>query len=150
MGSLRPLAMLALAAAGALAPAVACGTSAVDVQGCKDIEDARCQAASIPACASVFDPLPVHNDSDVSACVRFYATQCLHGLETPVTPGGVAVNACVSTIQSAVQAASHGDAGACQVIAHPQNYPSCAFLNVPDAGTPDTGVDAADAGEDAG
>jgi hypothetical protein len=146
MGKARPLLMLALGLAGVVA-AAACGTSAVDVQACRQIESARCTAAANSPVCNIDLSQPVHHGSDAAACIRYYDTQCLHGLLTTSAPGSVAVNACVAAITAAGAAAQAGDAGACDVVESPQNHAACSFL-IP---TPpvDAGVDAADAGSDA-
>jgi hypothetical protein len=145
MGRLRPLAAVVLALGAAAALAIACGTSAVDTTACRQIETARCQAAVAPVCAINLSE-PVHSDNDVTACIRYYDTQCLHGLVTTTVPGNVSVNDCVAAIGAAGQAATQGDAGACLVITNPETSPACGFLVPPDAGTP--AVDASDAASD--
>jgi hypothetical protein len=119
--------------------AAACSTGADGVSACQSIETARCQVA--PSCPANFDltsPLPDGND--VTACIRFYKDQCLHGLVTTVVPSSIAVNECVSAILSAGKTASaahsQGDdaAAPCGTIVNPQNDPACEFLNGVDAG----------------
>jgi hypothetical protein len=110
---------------------VACGTDAVGVEACRQIEEARCKMA--PNCG-VDLTKPVHRDSprtDIDACIRFYRDQCLHGLTTPSDPGQVAVTQCVDAINQ----------GDCNVLLHPEVHPSCAWL-IPPA-PPATVVDAA-------
>ena len=124
--------MAALAIAGVLSIFAACGTDAVGIQQCRNIESARCIRAT--ACKIDLSE-PLHEGSDVDSCIRFYNDQCLHGLVTSVTPGATQVNACVAAINS----------GPCDYVVSPQNAPACAFLNPPDAGP----ADAADASEDA-
>ena len=134
MGRSRRIAMVVLSLAALAGIAVACATGAVDVQGCRQIETARCQAA--PACPTSFNlSLPVHNDDDVTACIRFYNDQCLHGLETTVAPGSVLVNACVAAIVAAegkVAAADRetSDAGA-RAVRHHREPAELRCLRVP-------------------
>jgi hypothetical protein len=142
------MAWLALAPGVAAAIVVACGTSANDVPACKQIETARCQAAA--SCPSVFDlSSPTPDGNGVSACIRFYDDQCLHGLVTTAVPLTTAVNGCVAAITKAGQeaAASVDAAAPCDLVANPQNYPACTFLNPIDAG--EDAADAATTSEDA-
>jgi hypothetical protein len=131
--------LVLLLVAPAVAPLVAvvplvsggCGTDAVGVSDCKQIEAARCQAAA--ACPEI--PLYLVNHSagsDVEACIRFYDVACLHGL-TVSDPGPIAVNACVAAIL--------GDGG-CATVEQPQNNPACSWLAPPDAS-----ADVVEAGE---
>lgn len=143
---IAPLTLAVLVAVATAAIAVACSSGAVDSQACLNIETARCQAA--PACSDIDLGQPVHNDSDVAACIRFYQVQCLHGLVTPTAPSGGQVSVCVAAIAAAGKAAAKGDAGACDTIVNPQDNLACAFLNPPDAGVPDSASD--DASDDGG
>ncbi len=130
---LRPLSRLAVVAAVALPVAVffACGTSAVGVDTCQQIEAARCARAE--QCGlSLAQPL--HRDPDVEACVRYYDIACLHGLEIAADPGTAAVQACLSAIQ-----ATPID---CETVLHPETSPACAWLIPPAV---DAGIDAPDA-----
>jgi hypothetical protein len=140
------LAPIAVAVLTALAPA--CGTSAVGVQACRSIETARCEAA--PACKLALSP-PVYIGDAVTACVRFYDDQCLHGLVTTLTPTTLEVNQCVAAINAAGAAAAKGNLAFCGTVSEPgQNLTACGFLNPVDAGE-DSGTDAGqDADDDAG
>ena len=73
----RRLAALALLVAG---PAVAsgCGTGAIDVDGCRQIEEARCR--QLPACGIMPEMPWFTSGTTVDACVRYYDDACLHGL----------------------------------------------------------------------
>ena len=73
--------------------AVSCGTDAVGVDDCRDIETARCEAA-----ASCQGDLHVE---DVDACKRYYRDHCLHGLRVEDEPGAPVLNACVRAIEAA-------------------------------------------------
>jgi hypothetical protein len=104
---------------------VACSSDAVGVDGCKKIEEARCNRA---AECGVNLAVPVHQDKSPEgnrqACIRFYRDACLHGM--PVDPGAKETDVCVSAIQ----------AGDCNVVLHPESAPACKFLAGADAGTP--------------
>jgi hypothetical protein len=134
-----------------------CGTDAVAIQQCRDIENARCNAA--PMCSPGFDS---------ARCQRFYRDECLLGIEN--TDGGSAMSQpCVDAINLAAQCAPGGDASpsdcvnlipdaacpevadaatACNVILHcPEVLAACSFV----APTPSDAGDAAahDAASDA-
>ena len=116
----------------ALAPVAlffACGTSAVGVDSCKEIEAARCEQA--PNCGINLSQ-PLHRDPDVEACIRFYDIACLHGLEISADPGTVEVQACIKAIQTK----------GCNTVLHPETDPACAWLIPPAV---DAGIDAPDA-----
>jgi hypothetical protein len=108
-----------------------CGTDALGVDSCTQIEEARCRQA--PACAVALQP-PYHtNGGDVEACIRFYDVACLHGLDVS-DPGPTAVHACVAAIET----------GRCGTVSAPETDPACAWLSsvpLPDAESP-TAVDA--------
>jgi hypothetical protein len=136
----RPAA-LAFGLAVACAPlAAACGTDAVGVDACKQIEQARCRQA--PACQISLEP-PYHQaGDDVDACIRYYDVACLHGLAAGKDPGSAAVSACVQAIQN----------NGCSVVSAPESDPSCAFLipqappSLPaDAGASDATTDVGEA-----
>jgi hypothetical protein len=111
-----------------------CGTKAVGIDECRDIERARCRAGAY--CGIV---------DDVPACERYYRDHCLHGLATK-PPSGAVVAACVQNIEAAGRCASKGaetplnacdeDVSprrgnlrtACDVVAHPELTSECAFL----------------------
>ena len=142
-----------------------CGTDAVGVEACRQIEDAHCAAA--PRCKPGFD---------VEACKRFYRDQCLHGIENPLDGGAIAdqtVNACVAAIEATAECAKQGvmimtdcpaapmipgeeDRVPCDVIGpsgRPDILAACAFVTAPPTEDAGTGVDgsddAGDGGEDA-
>jgi hypothetical protein len=105
----------------------ACGTDAVGIQTCRQIEEARCRQA--PACGISLQP-PYHaSGSDVDECIRFYDVACLHGLASGNDPGPIAVNACLAAI--------HGASGSdCSVVVSPETAPACAWLG-PSSGASD-------------
>jgi hypothetical protein len=124
----------------------ACGTDAVGIETCRQIEDARCQQAVHCPVATVDGgidlSLPVHRNSpttDIASCIRYYHDACLHGLAVP-DPGAVVANACIAAINT----------GDCQTVAHPETAPACAWLIPPAAVISDAAadVDAADAAID--
>jgi hypothetical protein len=127
---------------GWLLQAGGCGTDAVGVSSCRDIELARCDAAA--SCGTV---------DDAAECRRFYHDQCLHGL--PVSdPGRSAVSECVEMLERARVCADEdretqlGDcslevtrgataaATACELVAAPELASECRFL-APDAEVPE-------------
>jgi hypothetical protein len=136
----RPWLLLAIPLA--VAPLVAlvgvgCGSGAIDVQACQQIETARCnQAYKCPAVD--LEPPYSTSGTDVQACIRFYQTACLHGL-TESPPTGTSVSACVDAINEA-----GGDA-ACSIIEEPWTVDECAWLNPP--AVPEASTDASDAGD---
>ncbi len=124
---------------GAVALVAACGTEAVGVETCRQIEAARCKQA--PNCPNIDLTRPPHRDSpktDIDMCIRFYNDACLHGLATNTDPGAPATKACIDAI----------NAGDCNVVYHPETAPACAWLVPPAAPPPaDAGADgAADSG----
>jgi hypothetical protein len=133
----RRLVALALLLAG---PAVAggCGTDAVDIDGCRQIEEARCRQA--PACGIPLTMPYFTSEGDVDACVRYYDVACLHGLAVS-DPGPAAVSACVTAIEDDTMKKD-----GCGVVRAPQtDTVACGWL-VPPASV----VDASDAPSDAG
>ena len=145
---LRPLLLLGLALALFGAVVLACGTDAVAVDQCRQIETARCQTAA--GCANIpISTLPLHSGSDVDSCIRYYNDACLHGFVNGANPGAVAVNACIAAIDAPDGAAGFepdagpGNVNHCEVVTHPERANDCAFLsNLPPV---DAGVDAWDA-----
>jgi hypothetical protein len=139
--------------------ALGCGTDAVGVGDCRELERARCAAG--PACGF----------PDVEACERYERDHCLHGLPLESISAGQ-IDACVLDIQRAGQcAASEGPATAanacatpvalvavataCDVVRSPERAQSCSFLG-PSAGpvpppvlpSPDAGNEGIRAGSD--
>lgn len=109
-----------------------CSTDAVAVEECREIEDARCEAAA--QCGVV---------DDVKACKRYYRDHCLHGLDVEDKPRSREVDDCTDTIRAAGACAAAGtdlsacDIGAtttskvqsvCDVIDLPEETSTCAFL----------------------
>jgi hypothetical protein len=131
--------LLSAASSFCLVTASGCGTTAVGVDDCRDIEQARCRAGK--SCGIV---------DDVAACERYYRDHCLHGLAGK-PPGASAVGACVQTIEAAGRCASEdpeiglsdcdpavtaprgGLGKACDVVRHPERADECSFLaDLPD------------------
>jgi hypothetical protein len=124
-----------IAATALLVASAACGTDAVGVDACKRIEEARCQQA--PACGIALEP-PYHTSgSDVSACIRFYDDDCLHGLASGTDPGPTAVAACVTAIEQ----------GGCSVVLSPSSAAACAWL-APSVTASDASDDGSDSASD--
>jgi len=112
-----------------------CGTAAVGIEACRDIETARCEAAQY--CGRI---------DDVQACQRFYRDHCLHGLAKGVElPADDQIADCVQTIERAGQCAkkdrfarldqceqpvtsSSPLTGACQIVLFPEWSAECSFL----------------------
>jgi len=111
--AVRSIGTLALAALSSIA---ACGTDAVGVETCRQIEQARCQQA--PACGIALDTPNHVSGSDVSACIRYYDDACLHGLANGSDPGPHQTGLCVSAIKT----------NGCDVVLHPEIDPACAWL----------------------
>jgi hypothetical protein len=128
-----------------LSAASGCGTDAVGVDDCRQIEQARCEAGV--ACGQV---------TDVDACKRFYRDHCLHGLALGDSPGTTQVKACVAAIGVAAQCARQLGPDApiqdcppgigltalespCKVVSQPEGTEPCRFL-VP--ATPPPTIDA--------
>lgn len=110
----------ALAAAPLAVPVLvcaACGSDATGVDACKRIEEARCRRA--PACGIQLEPPHFTSGNAVDACIRFYDTACLHGLEAS-DPGPVVVGECVDAINDPKTT--------CSVVASPQTDPKCGWL----------------------
>lgn len=136
---------------GALCLAWGCGTDAVGMTECRDIERARCAAAS--ACGF----------PDVAECQRYYRDHCLHGVPLAEV-SSVEVDACVLDIERAGRCASGQGAmtppgacaeaisvigvapSVCDVVRSPEVSASCAFLGSAEAPAPPPVVVPADAG----
>ncbi len=152
MSAVRLLSATLLSAASAfgLVAASGCGTEAVGVDACRDIELARCDAG--PHCGLI---------EDAAACRRFYRDHCLHGLAAPAARGA-SVAACVNVIKAAGRCAAEdaesslaacsepvtspqpGLQRACDVVSHPERASECAFLLPDDAPEATGGQPAAD------
>ena len=141
---------------GVLVPLAACGTSAMGVDICNEIESARCtRAAALEMSGhTCTEPLKLPDgavlDSGVvldflapfadggtatenaAACIRFYSVACLHGLVTPDVPSSSSsyVVNCVNAINS----------GSCAVVIDPTGEAgggACQWLL--EAGPPEAG-----------
>lgn len=92
-----------------LIPAAAlanCGTDAIGVDACRQIEAARCSALlSCPAAAGGFT-----SAAQVDACTLFYRDQCLHGIESTRVPEEAETTACVAAVQATAACAKAGAA----------------------------------------
>jgi hypothetical protein len=119
------LAFLSFLVLAASAPA--CGTDAVGVEACREIENARCNR-TVECGISLEQPRPAGDA--VEACRRFYLDACLHGIQSAKDPTVAEKKACIEAIT----------AGSCDVVREPQRAPACAFIIPPD--TPaDAGAD---------
>ena len=113
--------------------AASCGTDAVGISECREVERARCAAA-----VSCGYP-------DVEECQRFYRDHCLHGVALD-SVDTVDVENCVTQIESAgtcaaaqpgsspaaceVPIATQGEvANVCDVVLQPELATACAFLS---------------------
>lgn len=126
---------LALAACGTLVLVVACGTDASGIDGCRQIETARCQrAASCGVDLSGIAYVGSSASDAIDGCVRYYHEACLHGLVV-TDPGGTKIQACVKAVNT----------GTCDVVKAPETAADCAWLIPPvvDAGS-DADADALD------
>jgi len=131
-----------VALAVALSPLAAsgCGTSAIGVNDCKQVEEARCNAAAKCSAIQLTPPYST-SGSSVDACIRFYDTACLHGL-AGIVPSASQLQACLSLIKT----------GGCTVVAEPWNAKdtSCSWLippNVPEASPDAEGGEGGEAGD---
>jgi hypothetical protein len=136
----RLLSAIALALAAA---AASCGTGAVDTDGCRRVEEARCRKA--PACGIPLEPPYFTSGGDVDSCIRFYDDACLHGL-VGNGPAVAEVNACVAAIESDTPGSG------CVVVKAPEtDTAACGWLvpPAPKGSTPDaSAAPAADATTD--
>ncbi len=142
MSYFRSLSATVLSAAAMFSLVTAsCGTSALGVDDCRDIEQARCRAQ-----ASCVDANGTPLIEDVPACERYYRDHCLHGLAVK-PPASASVAACVQVIEAAGHCAKGSpdialdDCGdpvtdvhpglthACDVVAHPELATECDFLS---------------------
>lgn len=140
----RPL--LVLVVAGAIGPA-GCGTSAIGVEDCRNIEEARCRAAR--GCN-----FGLETNSDEDACLRFSRDNCLHGMVVQAPTTG-AVTECVNAINAAGACASKktkldacagarpsayapSTATVCDIIENPEQIVACEFLTQQPKAAPTT------------
>ena len=130
-----------------------CTTDPINPDGCRSIENARCEAAQ--HCAAAYPNL------DVEACKRFYDDQCMHGLAATADPGQPRIDQCVTAIQAAGACAKEGattcalplttGVDPCAVIQAPEQFQECDFLAAapaqPDAGDADAVDENAEGGD---
>src|ERR1700678_1927054 len=116
---------------GVLVALGACGTSAIGVSVCDQIEDARCtrlgtigHLCTDPDSSTPIDFLAPFADAtdptpeNIAACIRFYSTACLHGLVSPDLPSTGQVNDCLAAIND----------GSCAVVVDPVTADACLWL----------------------
>lgn len=132
---------------------VACGTDAVGIETCREIEYARCGAAV--SCGLI---------EDVEACRRFARDHCLHGVGFDEDLSTVRVNRCVDMIELAGRCAEqnkddllecreNGVLGTkaqsvCEIVQEPELAPDCEFLIPPEEEPEPTPAPDEDAGSD--
>jgi hypothetical protein len=126
----KPMLATLPALAALLALLAGCTTEPINPDGCRAIENARCEAA--PSCTASYPNL------DVEDCKRFYHNQCLHGMAATGDPGQPRIDQCVVAIQMAGACAKEGKtscdlpvtlgAEPCSVIGSPELFQECDFL----------------------
>ena len=148
---------LLIAALGSLVGIIAaCGTDAVGIEACREIETARCEATQ--ACGAT--------EAAVTYCIDLYRDQCLHGIASGAEPSKDATARCVEAVGAVAACARAGAASMadcpaepliagvdpvslkpCDVITRkPEQLADCAFV-VPTESQPDAGSPPADAGD---
>ena len=123
-----------------------CSTEPINVEGCRSIENARCESAGY---------CPNFPNFDVDGCKRFYHDQCLHGLSASEDPGEPNIEACVQAIKQAGECAKNNNTSCevvyetakvsapCDLIERPEKYTACSFL-VPPTPAADAAAEAAE------
>lgn len=117
---------------GVVLPLGACGTSALGVDVCEQIEDARCTRANqLGGCGidflAPFSDASGMSDANVTACVNFYSVACLHGIMATSVPnptGTVSVQSCLDVIND----------GSCAAVINPWEAGGCYAFTLTDAG----------------
>lgn len=118
-----------------------CGSEAIGVDACRELEYARCEAAA--ACPDE-EGVAI---GDVDACKRFYRDHCLHGLAVKSAPSSRKLATCRRTIEAAGRCASELGAStplascafestlapttlrtACELVAEPEQAAECGWL----------------------
>jgi hypothetical protein len=150
-------AFVALAfAGGACVLVYGCGTDAVGVDACRQIESARCEAA--PACTGdPVDSFGIRTEEQVQNCKTLYRDQCLHGMENTGSsddedgnnePSDGTVRRCVDAIKATAQCkrdniatmtectavtvvAGWGGESPCRTLNEVENLEACAFVKKP-------------------
>ncbi len=93
-----------------------CGTDAVGIEACRQVESTRCNLA--PTCAG-FDGSPnLVSEDEVKNCREFYRDHCLLGLEnTKAEVGQADIDACVKALNQTAEcdAPKKSETGACDV-----------------------------------
>jgi hypothetical protein len=89
-----------------------CGTDAVGIDACRQIEQLRCEL--VAGCPTS----PVQDQQDIDDCKMFYRDQCLHGIADGASPDGAMVDACLGAIRQARACWNEGlTLAACQTLA---------------------------------
>ena len=101
----RMLAFGAFTASIVMATTVACNGSAVGVEACQIIEEARCDAAPqvYKACHTQISVPKILTTTEVNNCKILYRDQCRVGIEnnTITDPGKPQANDCVAQVKAA-------------------------------------------------
>lgn len=121
-----------------------CGTDAVGIEACRQIELARCDVA--PRCAGFEGSPAIETEEQVANCRNFYRDHCLLGLENAeAEPGQGDIDACVAAIERTAECGSPrsstmaecgvelraGEDGAlapCRVLQEPERLQACRWL----------------------
>ncbi len=147
--------------------AFACGTDAVGVDACRNIENARCEAA--PVCKGDDFSFGITTETQVRNCKTLYRDQCLHGLENidGGEPSDGKVTKCVKAIRATAACKKAGAlliaecvdvsviAGAegkspCEILTEVEHLTECAFVAPPPKEGEDTSATTAAATTGAG
>ncbi|HVK62993.1 MAG TPA: hypothetical protein VM694_00880 [Polyangium sp.] len=89
--------------------ASACGTDAVGIDACREIESARCEATQ--ACGAT--------EAEATYCIDLYRDQCLHGFQSGQEPGTDATARCVEAVRAVAACARAGAASMADCPAEP-------------------------------
>lgn len=76
-----------------------CGTDAVGIEACRQVEAARCEVA--PVCVGFADAPAIETEQQVQNCREFYRDHCLLGLENIEADAGQGeIDSCVKAIRA--------------------------------------------------
>ena len=147
----------ALTLAVALSPwamqMAACGSDAVGIEACKDIEQKRCELA--PKCYGQKGAPRIKTEVQVDNCVTYYKDHCLVGIEntTDIKDIDGKTKACTTALTKAVACHTGGaltmvdcpDVAVddptltpCAAFASPEHLADCAFIETPSTATTTT------------
>ena len=144
-----------VAACGLVALVHGCGTDAVGVDACRQIETARCQAA--PACTGDDFTFAIRTEEQVRNCITLYNDHCLHGMENVEggEPDQGDVDRCVAAIEATAACKKNGSSymvqcpeitvlgdttvlTPCQVLHDPELLQDCGFIQAKEEDDGDT------------